>query len=86
MADWLAASMCGDNATSLDRRHAMKINRNACRMLPIAHDAITPQSADKKKADLSNLLLKSAFFLNSLGWLMGLEPTTTGITIRDSTN
>jgi len=21
-----------------------------------------------------------------LGWLMGLEPTTTGITIRDSTN
>jgi hypothetical protein len=25
-------------------------------------------------------------FLNSLGWLMGLEPTTTGITILDSTN
>ena len=24
--------------------------------------------------------------LESLGWLMGLEPTTTGITIRDSTN
>ncbi len=24
--------------------------------------------------------------LNSLGWLMGLEPTTTGITILDSTN
>ena len=23
---------------------------------------------------------------NKLGWLMGLEPTTTGITIRDSTN
>ena len=22
----------------------------------------------------------------NLGWLMGLEPTTTGITIRDSTN
>jgi len=22
----------------------------------------------------------------SLGWLMGLEPTTTGITILDSTN
>jgi hypothetical protein len=21
-----------------------------------------------------------------MGWLMGLEPTTTGITIRDSTN
>jgi hypothetical protein len=24
--------------------------------------------------------------LNGLGWLMGLEPTTTGITILDSTN
>jgi hypothetical protein len=24
--------------------------------------------------------------LNLLGWLMGLEPTTTGITILDSTN
>jgi hypothetical protein len=23
---------------------------------------------------------------NRVGWLMGLEPTTTGITIRDSTN
>lgn len=27
-----------------------------------------------------------AFVLNFLGWLMGLEPTTTGITILDSTN
>jgi hypothetical protein len=27
-----------------------------------------------------------AFCLNRLGWLMGLEPTTTGITILDSTN
>jgi hypothetical protein len=26
-----------------------------------------------------------AVFLNSLGWLMGLEPTTTGITIRIKT-
>jgi len=25
-------------------------------------------------------------FWNHLGWLMGLEPTTTGITILDSTN
>jgi len=24
--------------------------------------------------------------LNLMGWLMGLEPTTTGITILDSTN
>jgi hypothetical protein len=28
----------------------------------------------------------SGVALNSLGWLMGLEPTTTGITILDSTN
>ena len=27
-----------------------------------------------------------AFYFQSLGWLMGLEPTTTGITILDSTN
>jgi hypothetical protein len=27
-----------------------------------------------------------AFCLHSVGWLMGLEPTTTGITILDSTN
>ena len=25
-------------------------------------------------------------FLARLGWMMGLEPTTTGITILDSTN
>ena len=31
-------------------------------------------------------LLNWAYRLNSLGWLMGLEPTTTGITILDSTN
>ncbi len=27
-----------------------------------------------------------AYLAGFLGWLMGLEPTTTGITIRDSTN
>ena len=27
-----------------------------------------------------------AFFSMRVGWLMGLEPTTTGITILDSTN
>jgi hypothetical protein len=27
-----------------------------------------------------------AFCLIHMGWLMGLEPTTTGITILDSTN
>jgi hypothetical protein len=31
-------------------------------------------------------LATSLFAANSLGWLMGLEPTTTGITILDSTN
>jgi hypothetical protein len=29
---------------------------------------------------------KIAQVFEYLGWLMGLEPTTTGITIRDSTN
>jgi hypothetical protein len=29
---------------------------------------------------------KRLFYLQFLGWLMGLEPTTTGITILDSTN
>ena len=29
---------------------------------------------------------KSLIYKGNLGWLMGLEPTTTGITILDSTN
>jgi hypothetical protein len=29
---------------------------------------------------------EQGFLFESLGWLMGLEPTTTGITILDSTN
>lgn len=39
-----------------------------------------------------HLSRKARYVLNSglsfiyLGWLMGLEPTTTGITILDSTN
>jgi hypothetical protein len=33
-----------------------------------------------------NAVCKTIYCLNSLGWLMGLEPTTTGITILDSTN
>ena len=36
----------------------------------------------KKPRYLSN----SRVFFVYLGWLMGLEPTTTGITILDSTN
>ena len=34
----------------------------------------------------SPLRLSQRAFVSSLGWLMGLEPTTTGITILDSTN
>ena len=37
----------------------------------------------KQKAPL---VQSEAKCLYSLGWLMGLEPTTTGITILDSTN
>jgi hypothetical protein len=37
---------------------------------------------DPKNSDSSNSLNLEEF----LGWLMGLEPTTTGITILDSTN
>ena len=38
---------------------------------------------EKKKP---RYLLDSRVSLLYLGWLMGLEPTTTGITILDSTN
>ncbi|CAM2172998.1 hypothetical protein PSAC2689_210048 [Paraburkholderia sacchari] len=40
----------------------------------------------KKPAATGGLDAKRLILLNSLGWLMGLEPTTTGITILDSTN
>jgi hypothetical protein len=39
----------------------------------------TPESKKPSRNDWAKCL-------NSLGWLMGLEPTTTGITILDSTN
>ena len=41
------------------------------------------QATDKKKA---RYLFSSGLSLFYMGWLMGLEPTTTGITILDSTN
>ncbi len=41
------------------------------------------KNVTQKEKDLSDESFKS---LNSLGWLMGLEPTATGITIQDSTN
>ena len=40
------------------------------------------EKADKRKVP-ADLHLQG---LKNLGWEMGLEPTTTGITIRDSTN
>jgi hypothetical protein len=40
------------------------------------------QAPQKQKSPVTRL----GFLLEFLGWLMGLEPTTTGITILDSTN
>ena len=42
-----------------------------------------PTSGPNEKA---RYILSSGLSLYYLGWLMGLEPTTTGITILDSTN
>lgn len=44
--------------------------------------ALAPQVCPNKNADK----LKTCRRLNEVGWLMGLEPTTTRITIWDSTN
>ena len=41
------------------------------------------QVTPKKKACY---VLNSKLVIFNMGWLMGLEPTTTGITILDSTN
>jgi putative transposase len=40
----------------------------------------------KQKTKKAHYLIDSRLSLLYLGWLMGLEPTTTGITILDSTN
>ena len=53
-------------------------NAASFNMKPPASGPIT-----NKKAPL---LRSGAELLVDLGWLMGLEPTTTGITILDSTN
>ena len=42
-----------------------------------------PTSAPKAKSPTDDGWAKCLFYM---GWLMGLEPTTTGITILDSTN
>jgi hypothetical protein len=45
------------------------------------------RSLESKKMEAKNKkAAQGGFLLNFLGWLMGLEPTTTGITILDSTN
>ena len=41
---------------------------------------------ESKKPAATYQWLLTGFRLYDLGWLMGLEPTTTGITILDSTN
>jgi hypothetical protein len=43
---------------------------------------LAPWPVDKK----AHYRFDSGLSLYTLGWLMGLEPTTTGITILDSTN
>jgi hypothetical protein len=40
----------------------------------------------KSGAGIEKALFENRALLYSVGWLMGLEPTTTGITILDSTN
>ncbi len=60
-----------------------------------AHDKTSAGIEDEKKPLVAcdqGLFLQACAglfhdeLLEFLGWLMGLEPTTTGITIRDSTN
>ena len=41
---------------------------------------------EKRTGRLLTVSVDKTLLLNLLGWLMGLEPTTTGITILDSTN
>ncbi len=53
----------------------------ACRWLDRNGWPYATPAARKEKSRSKRLISKKF-----LGWLMGLEPTTTGITIRDSTN
>ena len=50
--------------------------------VPTGFCKATLHAAENKKPNS----MSWAKCLNCLGWLMGLEPTTTGITILDSTN
>ena len=40
----------------------------------------------KTCSEIEKARFENRAYLYSVGWLMGLEPTTTGITILDSTN
>jgi hypothetical protein len=44
------------------------------------------QRTGKTKKGYTPKHVTLSFYYEFLGWLMGLEPTTTGITILDSTN
>ena len=66
--------------TLADLRHSQTSAIPVRRRLPTT--AFAPEVPLKRNKDPKVLVFTSFF----LGWLMGLEPTTTGITILDSTN
>jgi hypothetical protein len=65
-----------------------------CQSFDKAHDHATKEKSEKlltsavtsRRRQKAKSPANRAFCLIYLGWLMGLEPTTTGITILDSTN
>ncbi len=46
----------------------------------------SPDSSQALDVDPQAIDFAAVSWNGGVGWLMGLEPTTTGITIRDSTN
>ncbi len=55
--------------------------------LVTARSAARSQEMRRKRRDIPRVTWANAQQVaERMGWLMGLEPTTTGITIRDSTN
>ena len=55
--------------------------------LVVAHRAVRMAEIFRTCRDIPQTRReKAAQVAERMGWLMGLEPTTTGITIRDSTN
>lgn len=56
----------------------------------VREKGLEPLHQRRKNLNLVRLpispLPQSGFLNHVMGWLMGLEPTTTGITIQDSTN